>query len=221
MKKTMGSIFGFSALLFSLAVFAADENNDSLQAPYLGISAGAGGLDVHNPLDSEIQRVSFYQSHKKSFATRIFTGYLWDLQKIKNLKLGFELGYLFEQNNKLRMNDQSWKYGGFNIDYLGIARYNIAGSRFFLIAKAGLVLMHQTVDLEYSIPAHSSRYQLAPEVGGGFGFDLPRNFEINVTATHAYGKHPDSVFYGNSSLVGVDRVMPVNTALLGVVYYFK
>ena len=209
-----------SAFYVSLGMLALSTTSFAAMAgPYIGFSIGSGGMVTDKPSHS----ASVTETHNyRSLVTRTYGGYLWDIQKVSNLKLGAELGYLTIQHVAYMLNTQRWDYNSaYNIDLLGVARYNIVNSKFYVLGKAGVAFAHQTVDMSgYGNPISSTKNRLLPELGLGFGYDFTQHWDANIMLTHVFGSSSPKFSYGTTSLNGIDKVVSTGALTIGIAYHF-
>ncbi|MCK4608236.1 MAG: outer membrane beta-barrel protein [Gammaproteobacteria bacterium] len=186
---------------------------------YAGFSAGSGGMDKkrpdHPPSVNE-------EHHYYGFVTRPYVGYLWSIPSVSSLKLGMELGYFSSfKPDEYILNNQTWIYFGYDVDLLGVVKYNVFGSSFFLEGKAGGAFVHQTVRMSgMGDPSSSTKNGLQPEVGLGVGYDFTSKFSMNFVITEIFGSPPPDLTYGDTNVDDVDSIIRTQSAMLGVTYHF-
>jgi hypothetical protein len=215
---------GLSMMILSFTSLANESQNNiygAVTGPYIGLNTGSAGMNWGNLSSNSQSQVSYKDHHDGGFGTRIYIGYLWNIPRVSGLKLGTELGYIYSNKSTFQLNEQKWVYNGYNIDLLGVARYNFAESKIYLLGKLGVMLTHQTVDMTgYGSPVSSAKNRPLPEIGFGLGYDFTRHLEANLILTYAPGKKAEPPLYGSTSLNGSANVVPVETLTLGVAYHF-
>ncbi len=198
-----------------------NKTEGAVAGPYFGINVGSGGMYVTYIPDSTKDTIAYYDTQKGGFTVYGYVGYLWSFSKMPSLKLGLEGGYNYIQDTTYILNEQKWVYSGYAINLFGVVHYNIAGSGFFLLGKAGVAFVSQNLEMTgYGDSKSDLRQKFLPAVGAGLGYDFTKNFEANITVTHIQGTRADPVSYGNTSLSGgVNNVMPINAVTIGAAYH--
>jgi len=199
---------------------------------YVGVGAGYGGMDTpkFNDADKTFGGATMHDSSLRGYAIRGYLGYLWAIPQVQNLQLGAELGGNYYQKNKydliaIRGHDK-WKYEGFNVDLLGIAKYNFGDTGFNALVKAGSAYVSQKMSVhETNLGAVSptwagSKGQFKAEAAAGLGYDINQNVDVNVIYAHIFGNKPGHVSDANVSQATMNKVASVDTLLLTFAYHF-
>lgn len=205
---------------------------------YVGVGAGYGGMRTakySKNYSANIIRIigGFPHSEKRfGFAARAYGGYLWAIPQVQHFWLGPELGYNYYSKNKYIMNSVSgthnWQYRGYNIDLLGVAKYNFynfARSGFSILVKAGPAYVCQKLDKRavntatgVVYTAHVSVDKLRMECAAGVGYDINQNVDVNLVVSRVFG----AITQVNSLTHNHDltKAAPIDTILFSVAYHF-
>lgn len=210
MKKIIFYI-GVSTLALSFASFAAMPQASMVGAvpgAYVGLNVGMGGMDVN-------------KSFPHDATGRTYLGYLWNISSVSGLKLGTELGFVYLHDEDVRKQEQKWTYNRRDIDLLGVAHYNLVDSKFFLLGKGGIAFAHQMIEMTgYGYTDNKAKTKVLPTIAAGVGYDVTRHFEINLLASHTFGKSADKFYYGETSVGNNRNVVSINTLTLGITGHF-
>lgn len=171
---------------------------------YVGLGAGYGKMDT---------KLGNNKVKSNKLAGRIYGGYLFQLASLPGFQYGAETGFNKYSNNKYndRATDKKLTVSGYNIDLLGVAKYNF-NNGFNVLAKAGAAYTRESVDLHYTTGTPfanhitKSKHKVLPETAVGAGYNFNKNWGVNTTYAHVFGKKDD--------------VASVNTVLVNAEYYF-
>jgi outer membrane immunogenic protein len=228
MKKiflSVGTLAALSCLSCSFAASGLINDNVAKSGAYLGIAGGIGGMDTAKFSSSQKAQFSSYSEKlRKGVAARVYGGYLWNIQQVENLKLGAELGYNYYPNNEYKYTmsriANKFTYKGYNVDLLGVAKYNFGETGFNVIGKAGGAYVYQKLSETASgISKNTSKHKILPEIALGIGYDITQNFDVNLMYAHIFGDKP-SIKLNAVNDSSMQRVASVNTLMLGVAYHF-
>jgi outer membrane immunogenic protein len=216
----------------SAAALAPAGSAGTLPGAYVGVGAGWGGMNTPKLNQADKNLVGARGTHSqdlRGFAARVYGGYLWALPQVQNLQLGAELGYNYYPKNKYSLSTvngtDSWNYKGYNIDLLGVAKYNFGTSGFNALGKIGPAYVHQKSTFTRGlmvIPANlgGSKNQVKLEGALGVGYDINQNVDVNVIYAHVFGSKPGHVSDVGITRAGMNKVASVDTVLLTVAYHF-
>jgi outer membrane immunogenic protein len=213
---------------------------------YVGLGAGLGGMDTPK-LNSDEKSPADVQSHSEDimgFAARLYGGYMWDIASVEGLQLGLELGYTYYQDNKYKLGglyDNSgvlmpnsyihWDYKGYNVDLLGVAKYNFAQTGWNVIGKAGAAYVSQKFDLNFNnvptdhpgivVSGHGdkSKNKVLPKVAAGVGYDFNKYVGVSLTGDYIFGTKPKNLSKADD-ISDMTKVADVYTVMLNVTYHF-
>ncbi len=174
---------------------------------------------------------SHSENIRSGAAGRAYAGYFW---QVSHFLFGPEIGASTYPKNKYKLNSTgvgsgSWTYSGYNIDFLGVAKYAFNfGLNFF--GKAGIAYAEQKIELKATLssgtlPSTSkSENDVLAKVAAGIGFDWTNQFSTNITYSHIFGNKPSQI--ENSNILpgtknDLDSVASVDLILLNVEYHFS
>lgn len=223
---------GVAGVSSAAALATPGSNTGTIPGAYIGVGAGIGGMDT--PKLSAAQKAlggNNYSEELRGFAARVYGGYLWAMPQVQNLQLGAELGYNYYPKNKYSLGPNKvnkWDYSGYNIDLLGVAKYNFGTSGFNALVKAGPTYVRQKFSGRFGTAAaypgtviSKSKGQVKAEVAAGVGYDINQNVDINLIYAHVFGSKPTENFTAGATQKNVaEKVASVNTLLLNIAYHF-
>jgi len=240
MKKLLlitGAAFalGVASTGYAAALAAPCPTVGTLPGAYVGVGAGIGGINTPklNAADKALATTSWSENKKYGFAARVYGGYLWAMPQVQNLQLGVELGYNYynpknEYNlTAVRVGTDSWNYKGYNIDLLGVAKYNFGDTGFNALVKAGPAYVHQKLKvtrngnmINANLVGGDSANKVKAELAGGLGYDINQNVDVNVIYAHVFGSKPGHVSDANVSKSSMNKVASVDTLMATIAYHF-
>lgn len=247
MKKILIFICTAVSLNMSCASFAnstpeissnANSYNGAVPGFYMGVGLGYGGMNtpelngtdkmgpISYRLDGSTEKIH-------GIAGQIYAGYLWAIPHTQGLKAGLETGFNSYAKNRYTLmwlfgfGQTDWTYSGYNIDLLGVARYNVANTGFNIFGKAGAAYVSQTFTMNdniawiYSGPTTSNTaHKVLPKVALGVGYDFNQNVGINLIYDHIFGAQPCHISDPHRSVSKMNQVASVSTFTTGITYHF-
>lgn len=224
--------FGVAGASYAAAGPCPATSVSTLPGVYVGAGLGMGGMNTPKLTTADLTAVGAtsgtYKLHK-SVAARGYLGYLWAIPQVQNLQLGAELGYNYYPKNKYTASSangtDSWNYKGYNIDLLGVAKYNFGDSRFNALVKAGGAWVNQKLVVNRPVPLvpnnlGDSKSQVKIEVAGGLGYDINQNIDVNVIYAHVFGSKPGGMAPATATKSRLNKVASVDTLMLTAAYHF-
>jgi len=231
---------GVAGISYAAASAASAPTVGTLPGAYIGVGLGYGGMDT--PKITPADLVAWSATHGtstlyKGVAARGYLGYLWAIPQVQNLQLGAELGYNYYPKNKYTLSagsvSDAWNYSGYNIDLLGVAKYNFGASGFNVIGKVGPAYVHQKFHNELTglvipgLTGNRSKSQIKAEVAAGVGYDINQNIDVNIIYAHVFGNKPPRI----GEMVNVTtpaqildrmsgKIASVDTVMLTAAYHF-
>jgi opacity protein-like surface antigen len=213
--------FKKSLLVLSVVSALSLAQTVSATGVYVQAQAGMGGLDTqkHDANGNPYSEIRL----RKGFTGRLAAGY--EFYTTSQFSVAAELGYEGYPTNKYHdaVNNVDEKYNGYNIDLMAVGKYRFANnadqSGPYVLAKAGIARVHQRADvnLQTGTLTTVTHNKFNPKVGVGFGYDLSRNWSMDVSYNHTFGgkADPNATVLDNAA-----KVSATNTLLFGVSYHF-
>ncbi len=230
---------GFAGASSAAALCPPGATAGTLPGFYAGVGAGVGGMDTPKVTQADLDAYSITDGAisdklRSGVAFRGYLGYLWAIQQVQNLQLGAELGYNYYPKNKYTITDNSisatdkWEYKGYNIDLLGVAKYNFGGTGFNALLKAGPAFVRQKLTFTPTptgVVANGlgeSKGKVKAELAGGLGYDINKNIDVNVIVAHIFGNKPASIGSnsGAPTKASLNKVASVTTYMATIAYHF-
>lgn len=204
------------------AIVAAFGIAHAAPSAYLQVQGGMGGMDTKNYNPNRSDNIYNKVTLRDGLAYRLSAGYLFG--ETNNVNYGLELGYASYAKN-IYKTPIAFKetYQGYNIDLLGVAKYNfnVDGTGFYVVGKAGAAYVSQKFTGSVtgtSVSETWTKHAYKPEVVAGLGYDFNKNIGMDVTYSHIFAGKADPM---DTKIANAAKVSSVNTLLVGLSYHFS
>ncbi len=172
-------------------------SNNALAAPYISGQVGVYGYGNNNPYNNLTDN-----DNDIALTGRVGAGFLGSLSE--NVKVGIESGYTANKHISIGDNLVSIEAKRWSIDLLGVLDL-YASQNVDVFAKAGVAYVKQ----EYPFFLDSARIgsinsdELVPKAVVGFGYNITKNTNLNLSVNHEFQKEEDLLPGATSLMAGI------------------
>ena len=196
---------------------------------YVQMQGGVGGIDTRNYPENSDPYDNVVLTDGISY--RLSAGYI---SMHQSFNYGFELGYAGYPNNTYSFSfptlpaEGVQQYQGYVIDCLGVLKLDlnsVLNHDIYLLGKTGVARVSQTFNgrsaaLNTVFTFNKTVNQFEPEVVGGIGYSVNKNFDINLNYHQIFAGSADPVANPVDNSNKLTQISSVHLLMAGVTYYF-